>query len=367
MSTVFLRNPNSDSFNVYQVENPSAKLPILSIESFSFLAKEKVELHNRVVTQAFFQSFEGYDSSYFDDEKVFLLKELTQQSPLDLNFLTVNDFLLYELKKGLEDVHKIIQEFGSENLFRNSHLEKLEKLTLILTSNCGVDSVDFASTRYKVDFKKIALMQAKICSAMFLVEGLNPQEEYSPNYWSNSDLAISIAKQLFRECHLFSQILVKMQGVKGVKKIPHYDQKKKALDENLVRFAQIIGLISSFTSSNSGVDFFKTSSLSKTKFPLLTRDTSFSFEEKLNAFIEYVDHLKKVAEKYQSANKAYHSKGSVFAALERKLKILKKENNAESKNKHFNDLINLLFEKLDEIEKEFRSHIEKNGTQKTAT
>jgi hypothetical protein len=365
MSVLSILKAKPENLQSLQEENRSTALAASLIPSFSFLANEKSDLQNRVVTTAFFQNFQEFDTSYFDDERIFLLNELIEKSALDLNFLSVNDFLVFELRRALERVHKAIQEFGSENLFRNTHLEKLEKLCLVLTSNCSVQSVDFNSSKYKIDFKKVALMQAKLSSKMFRAEAISQRSVNSSEFGSNSELAITMMKQIFSECHLFSEMLVEMQGIKGVKKIPLYEQKKRALDENLLSLAQMIGLISSFTSSTSGIDFFKTSSLSLSKFPLLRLSSSFSFDERLVAFLDYVEHLKKVAEKYHSSNKAYANKGSLFREIERKLKTLKKEAAIESKIQSLNDLMDYLFETSEELEKELRIHIQKNGLQKS--
>lgn len=256
MSVLSIEKARLENLESLQVENRSTALAASLIPSFSFLANEKSDLKKRAVATAFFQNFKEFDTSYFDDERIFLLKELIEKSPLDVNFLTLNDFLVFELRRALEGVHKAIQEFGSENLFRNTHLEKLEKLCLVLTSNCSVQSVDFNSSKFKIDFKKVALMQAKLSSKMFGAEAISQTKESSSQFGSNSELAINIMKQIFTECHLFSEILVEMQGIKGVKKIPLYAQRKTALDENLLRLAQMIGLISSFASSSSGIDFF---------------------------------------------------------------------------------------------------------------
>lgn len=125
----------------------------------------------------------------------------------------------------------------------------------------------------------------------------------------------------------------------------------------------MIGLISSFTSSSSGIDFFKTSSLSLSKFPLLPLSSSFSFDQRVDAFFDYVEHLKKVVEKYHSSNKAYANKGSLFREIERKLKTLKKETALESKIQSLNDLLDDLFEASAKLEEELRIHIQKNGLQ----
>jgi hypothetical protein len=93
MSVLSIAKAKPENLQSLQEENRSTALAPSLIPSFSFLANEKSDLQNRVVTTAFFQNFQEFDTSYFDDERIFLLNELIEKSALDLNFLSVNDFL----------------------------------------------------------------------------------------------------------------------------------------------------------------------------------------------------------------------------------------------------------------------------------